>query len=321
MRWSLGVSLVIHAAILLAAVIVLPPPERHKVELQESIPVDIVSIEDVSLRQATSKTAPEPKPEEKPAPQPAPPKPEARPEPQPTPEPKLAAREPEPQPPDSKPLEELIQKTEPPKPEPKAEKPPDPEPLEQLLKETEKLAPKPEEKPPEPKKPEVKKAEAKPEKKPDKKPEKKKPKLDLSQVSALLNKIDGEPSRPRKNEAVTGTPKRGSFDSGGSDQRLAATILDAMRQKIESCWTIPAGAREAERLLIKLEIKLNQDGSLAAYPILLNSSSHPAFEAAARAAQAAVEACSPYDFLPPDKYAMWQDIILNFDPSQMLATN
>jgi outer membrane biosynthesis protein TonB len=319
MRWSLGASLAIHAAILLAAVIVLPEPERHKVEMQESIPVDIVSIEDVSLRQATSKTAPELKPEEKPAPQPAPPKPEAQPEPQPAPEPKMAAKEPEP--PDSKPLEELIQKTEPPKPEPKAEKPPDPEPLEQLLKETEKLAPKVEEKPPEPKKPEVKKAEAKPEKKPDKKPEKKKPKLDLSQVSALLNKIDGAPSRPRKNETQTGTPKRGAFDSGGLDQRLAATLLDAMRQKIESCWTIPAGAREAEQLLIKLEIKLNQDGSLAAYPILLNSSSHPAFDAAARAAQAAVEACSPYDFLPQDKYAMWQDIILNFDPSQMLATN
>ena len=109
--------------------------------------------------------------------------------------------------------------------------------------------------PPEPKKPEVKKAE----KRPDKKPEKKKPKLDLTQVSALLNKIDGEPSRPKKSEAVTGTPKRGTFDSGGTDQRLAATILDAMRQKIESCWTIPAGAREAERLLIKLEIKLAPD--------------------------------------------------------------
>ena len=94
MRWSLQVSLAIHAAILLAAVIVLPPPERHKVEMQESIPVDIVSIEDVSLRQATSKTAPEPKAEEKPAPPPTPPKPEARPEPQPAPEPKMAAKEP-----------------------------------------------------------------------------------------------------------------------------------------------------------------------------------------------------------------------------------
>ena len=320
MRWSLGVSLAIHAAILLAAVIVLPPPESHKVEMQESIPIDIVSIEDVSLRQATAKTAPEPKPEQKAAPEPTPPKPEARPDPAPEPEPKLAAKEPEPPPPDSKPLEELIQKTEP-KPEPKVDKQPDPEPLEQLLKDTEKLAPKVEEKPPEPKKPEVKKAEAKPEKKPEKKSEKKKPKLDLTQVSALLNKIDGQPSRPKKSEAETGTPKRGAFDSGGTDQRLAATILDAMRQKIESCWTIPAGAREAERLLIKIEIKLNQNGTLAAYPILLNSSSHPAFGAAARAAQAAVEACSPYDFLPPDKYAMWQDMILNFDPSQMLATN
>ena len=93
MRWSLGVSLAIHAAILLAAVIVLPPPESHKVEMQESIPIDIVSIEDVSLRQATAKTAPEEKPEQKAAPEPAPPtpKPEARPEPTPTPEPKLAA--------------------------------------------------------------------------------------------------------------------------------------------------------------------------------------------------------------------------------------
>jgi hypothetical protein len=117
------------------------------------------------------------------------------------------------------------------------------------------------------------------------------------------------------------TPERSPFDSGEIDQRLAATILDAMRQKIESCWTIPAGTREAERLLIKLEIKLNRDGTLAAYPILLNSSSHPAFETAARAAQAAVEACSPYDFLPSDKYALWHDIILNFDPSQMLQRN
>jgi V8-like Glu-specific endopeptidase len=115
-------------------------------------------------------------------------------------------------------------------------------------------------------------------------------------------------------------PQRSSFSSK-SDQRFAATVLAAMRQKIESCWTVPAGAPEAERLLIKLEIKLNRDGTLAAYPILLNSSSHPSFETAARAAQAAVEACSPYDFLPPDKYAVWNDIIINFDPSQRLQRN
>jgi hypothetical protein len=130
-----------------------------------------------------------------------------------------------------------------------------------------------------------------------------------------------ENSRPTDASVQVSKPERSTSNAGEIDQRVAASILDAMRRKIESCWRIPAGAREAKRLLIKIEITLNQDGTLAASPILLNRSSHPAFEAASRAAQAAVEACAPYDFLPADKYAMWHDMILNFDPSQMLQSN
>ena len=76
MRYSLPISLGVHAAIVLAAVIVLPSPDRYQVEEPPSIPVDIVSIEELSQRQATIK-APEPKQ----VAQPAPPKIESKEEP------------------------------------------------------------------------------------------------------------------------------------------------------------------------------------------------------------------------------------------------
>ena len=54
------------AAILVAALIVLPNPDTFKVQPQEAIQVDISKISDDSKRKATTKTAE--KPEEKPAP-------------------------------------------------------------------------------------------------------------------------------------------------------------------------------------------------------------------------------------------------------------
>ena len=44
-------------------------------------------------------------------------------------------------------------------------------------------------------------------------------------------------------------------------------------------------------------------------------------DAAARSAVAAVMGCQPYDKLPAEKYESWRDMIINFDPSLMLALN
>ena len=68
MRVSLPISFLAHAAILLAAVIVLPSVDGYKVPEQPSIPVDIVDITDLSQRAATLKDAPARKPDVKPAP-------------------------------------------------------------------------------------------------------------------------------------------------------------------------------------------------------------------------------------------------------------
>ena len=59
MRWGLGISLFVHTAILLAAVVVLPSPDEYEVDNMEAIPIDIVDIEEESKRMAQAPDAPE----------------------------------------------------------------------------------------------------------------------------------------------------------------------------------------------------------------------------------------------------------------------
>ena len=296
MRYSLAISLAVHAAILLAAVVVLPSPDLFKVEEMDTIPVDIVSIEEVSKRQATVKA-----PQEKPAEKPAPPKPvaqETKPEPKIADEIKLAAREPE--------------AAEPPPPEPEA-KEPKLEALEELIKKTEDVKPK--EAP--------KKAEAPAKPKPKPKPEKPKKKLeplDIDKVAALLNKIDDERAAPPKEQQEVGTPLEGAFDlASGSDDRISANEIDWLRRKIEECWNPPVGVQEAQNLVVQIQIELDQGGNVLGTPQIANSSPHPLFDVAANSAVRAVMRCQPYDRLPPEKYQAWKSIILNFDPRQMFS--
>ena len=310
-RWSLTISVILHAAILLAAFVVLPSPSEFKVEEQESIPVDIVSIEDFSKRQATAKVVEEPKPEEKVAPKPVEVIKEVKPAPEIAPEVKTAAREatavPEPEP--------EIKKEEPKKAEP--EKQPDPKPLEELIKDT--ADDTPPEKKEETKKAEVKPAPAKPKVKP--KPEKKKPdaKFNPDDIAAFLNKVDEERTAPLKPTEEPGAPKQGEFNLSGADDGIAATLVDLLRKRLQDCWTIPPGAREAQ-LIVKVRFTLNMDGTVSGYPEVLNSSSDPLFVSTAQSAVSAVMQCQAYDFLPQDKYDLWREITFNFNPNQMFPS-
>jgi outer membrane biosynthesis protein TonB len=293
MRYSLAISIAVHAAILLAAVVALPAPDKYKVEEQDPIPVDIVSIEDLSQRKATVKAE-----EKKEVAKPAPPKPEVeekKPEPKPAPEVKKAALEPEAQP---EPLP--------------IEKQPDPKPLEELIKKTET---------PEPK--EEKKAEA-PAAKPKPKPEKAKKKpqreLDIDKVAALLNKIDDEQASPPEIEENTGTPEQGDFDmASGEDAKLSANEIDWLRQRLRECWNPPVGVMEAQGLEVHVQIELDQSGAVLGQPSVVNQSMHPLFDVAASSAVRAVMRCQPFDRLPIAKYESWRSIIFNFDPREMFS--
>lgn len=322
MRKSLIASFALHALILAAALVVLPSPDSFKVQMQDPIQVDISMIGDVSKRQAQSKSAEkkvekaapkvveqpkkaDPKPKvaevEKKAPAEPPP-----PEPKPPETKKEEPKPPEPKPLDPDPLKKLLEKQEEPKPL-------DPDPLKDLLKKTE------EEKKPEPK-PEKKVADAKPvEKKAEKKPEKKKPKLDVNDLSAFLNKEDTEQAAPQKQSDETGSPTQGEQDVQGTDDALAATLVEAMISRLKECWSVPPGAREAD-INVKVRFRLNPDATVAGLPEVLNSSGDPVFPATAQSAVSAVTGCEFADLLPPDKYDLWKEITVNFNPNMMFGT-
>lgn len=314
MRWSLATSLGLHAAILAAALVVLPSP-HHEVKPVDAIQVDISNIGEVSKRKAMTTEA-EAKPKEKPAPKKTETVKKTDPTAKVAEEVKKAAKEPksEPPPPETKkeePKKEVVKKEEPP--------PPDPADMAALLKKTVEDTPEPKKKE-EPKKQETKKAEVKPKekpKKPEKKPDKKKDqKLDVDQMEAFLNKIDDEKTAPIETSSLDGAPEQGQANLQGTDDQLSATIIEALVQRIRQCWVVPPGAREAN-IVVKVHFGLNLDGTVVGAPEVMNRDGDPLFDATARSAVAAVLECQAYGFLPPDKYDLWKDLIINFNPNMM----
>lgn len=292
MRWSVSISSLVHAAILLGAVVALPDPEEFEVKTSEAVPVEIISEEEV----------PKPKPVEEPPkevkkpepPKPEPPKPEPKREvaalpPKPEPEP---VRTPDPveAPPEQKPVEE-----KPPEPKPEA-KPEKPDPLKKLI-ETHKL---PKKKP----KPPKRKQEAKPERFDD-------------SINALLNKLPDEtpPPLPEVAEATdpTDTPSTAPVSQTGTQferQEIAAII----QARMADCWHPPAALKDAHTLKVTFKLNFDETGNFARSPQNETNISDNLVRAAVESAHRALIRCAPYP-LPADTYDVWKDMVVHFRPN------
>lgn len=293
-----------------------------------------------------SETLKEPPPKPKvavvtpPPPPPAPPKPETKPEEtkkileeMKTAEPKPVEKAPE------KPVEPE-KKPEPPKPEP----PPKADEVLEAMKTNE---PKPVEKTPEP--PKVEPPKVVPPKptppKVVKKPVPLKPappkqvavatpppsnkSFDVNDPDAL-NKLllDKNPNRKPPAPSATETqsqrttPKPTLGAPEGKDQQISASEIAALgaiikrRIREQGCWGVQGGGIDADRISVKLRVKFNETGGVVGQPQVMNQDASKAFQVAAENAVRAVLDCAPYP-LPPDKYAVWQDMILNFVPRDM----
>lgn len=280
---STFISAALHAAILLFALVAFPAAKMEHAPI--AIPVDLATPSEVTKIKAGSKDEKDDAPlagkkEEKPQAV------------------KVAAKEPEP-----KPEEEA-------KTEQRPEEKPAPKEAAQKLEPKKTEAKKPEEK--KPAKPKA--ADAAP-----KKPApKKEPKRDFNtdRIAALLNKIPDASEEPVPVIPEEETPKKVRGQSNGSEMTMSVNEIDALRARIAQCWSPPPGGLGAEQIVVKVRLKLNQDGTLVGYPTIANRGSSPFFQAAADSAVRAVFQCQPYS-LPPEKYALWRDMILNFDPSDM----
>ena len=103
---------------------------------------------------------------------------------------------------------------------------------------------------------------------------------------------------------------------------LSISQIDMIRGQFIKCWTVPAGAMNAETLISRVNVKLSQDGTVTGVALVSDQMgryrSDPFFKAAADSAMRAVWKCSPLQNLPPDNYGAWKELELSFDPSEML---
>ena len=292
MRDAFVYSFLFHAVIMVIGYFGLPYIEREAALTDTPIMVEIINVSELTNApppQPEPEKKPQPKPEKKPPP-PAkkPPKTAAPPPPPPAKDPEVAALPPEPKP-----------KAKP-KPKPKPEAKPKPKPIRKLAK-------------------------AKPRHKP-------KPPDAFTSVLKTVEKLKAQPPPKEKKKEDNKPDKKETFEQQMAQalmsrtarhdplRSLAISEIDLVRQQIRECWSLPAGAKEAEDLSIEIKMAMNPDGTVRQARILDQNrlQSDPFFRAAAESALRAVlnPHCNPLK-LPPEKYQQWQNMILIFDPREM----
>jgi len=263
---------------------------------EESLPVDIISADQLAKVTAGIKTGKKENPrplvekvaEAKPVDdavgkitEKAPVVTDTAPPPQPKVEEKPVEKKPDPpKPVAQKPKEE-------PKPEKKAEQPKIDPIAEALKKEEKKPPPKPvaqAAKPPEPAKPKTERA------------------FDQSKIAALLDKRD--PSR----QAVTGDTLNSNAALGlahGKSADNSATWGAMFKQQVERCWKKPYGGIEVQQTEAAFAIRLKRDGTLEGMPVPEGTPATPYLRVYQESALRAIIECQPYN-LPAAFFEEWK---------------
>jgi TolA protein len=104
-------------------------------------------------------------------------------------------------------------------------------------------------------------------------------------------------------------------------ETLTATQIDMIRQTIRKCWHFPAGLKNAENLVVDVDMELSPDGKITKATVTdkKRMDSDPDFKIAAESAVRAVmdKECNQLP-LPKEKYDEWKNITLSFNPKDML---
>jgi outer membrane biosynthesis protein TonB len=169
------------------------------------------------------------------------------------------------------------------------------------------------------KKSEPKKAEAKAQPKQETLPKKDLPSFDPKRIQqALLDKR--EPQRvAATGDAISPTAPLGG--ANGHAAVLSQSEIDALRDRLASLWTPPAGAGNLDELTVRVRFQLTKEGRLAGPPLLTSPFGHGSsvlFMASRDSALRAVLRAQPFTMLKPENYEQWKDLEINFDPRDMI---
>ncbi len=288
MRGGFAFSVAAHAVILALLIFGLPYFHPKHQDMPPMISVELVEMgkETTTNKVSDANKVKQKVEEEKPAP-PTPPPPESKPAPDPKPE-----VQPEP------------------KPEPmKMEAPPELAQLDTTVPELKLPAPVVKKEPPPPPKVE---------------PKKEPPKPAAPSFDSVLKNLTKDVKEPTKQPPVLAAKNPPVVATGAQapiSAKLTQSETDRLMQQLARCWNMPDAVKDAQNLIVVLQVRVNPDRTSAQIQIEdQGRMSDPGFSAAANAAKRALRMpdCQVLD-LPPDKYQEWQDLDITFDPSKMLG--
>lgn len=170
--------------------------------------------------------------------------------------------------------------------------------------------------------------DAPPEEKPKDEPEKVEPKEEEDPLDAILKGVKDTAAQDKETATAEELAEEASESGGNRSNNFdpnspeAVTIRDAIQSQIYRCWSVPAGAKNAENLIIPLEIDYDKDGNPLKVELAKGAQSKyrsdSFFRAAADSAKRAVRRCAPLQDMPPDTFKIWQYVDMNFNPKDML---
>ena len=324
MPGGLVLSGTLHLAIVALIILGLPGLFRQPPPEETPIAVQLVTI--APDTRATHPNPFQPKPDAKPEPAVAAPAPKPEPKPEPPPPaaepPSAAAPPPVPAPLEPAKAEVKTPPPVPPPPKPVEAQAPLPAPI----------------RPPEPKpKPEPQQAAPAPHPEPKR--------ADPAAFSKLLKNLEEKKAEPAAFDTLLKNltkQQTAQSDEPPSSRRLAAAAapssqpkaplgsqltaseLDALASEVlrqlTPCWNIPAGARDARDLVVEIKASVSQDGTVRQATIVDQSRmSDPLYRAAAESARRTFfnPTCTPLK-LPADKYEVWKDLVVDFNPKDIL---
>ncbi|MFS8037459.1 cell envelope biogenesis protein TolA [Xanthobacter sp. AM11] len=306
MRGGLVASTALHAGVIVLTLVSFSGAKPFE-PMPESLPVDVVSFSEFTKITKGTKSAPKadvPKQvAEKVDPVPTPPD---DPKVKVSEKPPVEATAPPPPPPPPPP------KVDQPAPPKAADAPPPKEQAEVALKSEPKKEDPPKQEPKQeaaampvpPRKPSIPREPAKPSDAPDRP-------NPLDEAAKLLDK------RTPQRQAAGGPQVSDTGSLGtqsGTSATLSASVIDALKRKIDSCWSPPAIPFD-QNVRVKVNFELRRDGTLVATPRLI--ATDPAGSAYGQAyAESGIRAigmCGPYSFLPQAQYDLWKNINFTFN--------
>jgi TolA protein len=126
-------------------------------------------------------------------------------------------------------------------------------------------------------------------------------------ISAIINKDTSTGATTGSG----GSPTLG--DTSGTSATLSQTEIGALVAKIKQCWNLLPNEQISSAQVV-VNMRLNQDGSLADVPRIVSVSEQPEAITIAQKAVSAVAGCGPYSMLSAASYDQWQNINVTLRP-------